>query len=206
MTSQPHKTDGVSTAKLGTSRGDDLNKRQKRKRQEKSWVGKERGNDSSILRTNHQRYTEPYHLFFFFICNKFKKLKGKKEISSQPLGKKKCYLCPCLSHVLQSISYQKASTSRLPRASKSPPMALRRMRVAKFLGPSSSAPEGGPRGCLVGWLTILWLTTDTTWCSGEAEEERPIPRPSYNFLDASSRGERGISLEDAEDRGVVGEE
>ena len=33
----------------------------------------------------------------------------------------------------------------------------------------------------------------------------PIPKPSYNFFDASSRGERGISLED-EERGVVGEE
>lgn len=36
---------------------------------------------------------------------------------------------------------------------------------------------------------------------------RPIPRPSYNFLDASSRGERGggISVEEAV-RGVLGEE
>jgi hypothetical protein len=32
-----------------------------------------------------------------------------------------------------------------------------------------------------------------------------MPSPSYNFLEASSRGERGISLED-EERGVVGEE
>jgi hypothetical protein len=32
-----------------------------------------------------------------------------------------------------------------------------------------------------------------------------MPRPSYSFLDASSRGERGVSL-DEEDLGVVGEE
>jgi hypothetical protein len=32
-----------------------------------------------------------------------------------------------------------------------------------------------------------------------------MPRPSYNFLDASSRGERDVSL-DEEDLGVVGEE
>jgi len=38
-----------------------------------------------------------------------------------------------------------------------------------------------------------------------AETGLPIPKPSYNFLDASSRGERGISL-DEEDRGVVGED
>ncbi len=88
MTSQPHKTDGVSTAKLGTSRGDDLNKRQKEKNKKRSWVGKERGNDSLILRTNHQRYTEPYHLFFFFICNKFKKLKGKRKSARSHWGRR----------------------------------------------------------------------------------------------------------------------
>lgn len=45
------------------------------------------------------------------------------------------------------------------------------------------------------------------WSEGVAETGRPIPSPSYNFLDASSRGERGIwsSFEDAE-RGVVGED
>jgi hypothetical protein len=32
-----------------------------------------------------------------------------------------------------------------------------------------------------------------------------MPSPSYNFFEASSRGERGISLED-EERGVVGDE
>lgn len=32
-----------------------------------------------------------------------------------------------------------------------------------------------------------------------------MPRPSYSFLDASSRGERGVSL-DEDDLGVVGEE
>jgi len=40
---------------------------------------------------------------------------------------------------------------------------------------------------------------------GEAETGRPIPRPSNKRLDASSRGERGTSLE-SEERGVVGEE
>ena len=44
------------------------------------------------------------------------------------------------------------------------------------------------------------------WCwSEEAETGRPIPRPSYNFLDASSRGERDDPLEE-EDLGVSGEE
>lgn len=38
-----------------------------------------------------------------------------------------------------------------------------------------------------------------------AETGRLIPSPSYNRLEASSRGERGISLDD-EERGVVGEE
>lgn len=33
-----------------------------------------------------------------------------------------------------------------------------------------------------------------------------MPRPSKSFLDASSRGERGISLDEADERGVVGEE
>jgi len=91
-------------------------------------------------------------------------------------------------------------------------MAFLLMRLAKFLGPSSSAPDGGPRGCLVGWLTILWpvATEDVefAWvlCSeGVVETGRPMPSPSYNFLEASSRGERGISLEDDE-RGVVGDE
>lgn len=40
---------------------------------------------------------------------------------------------------------------------------------------------------------------------GVAETGLPIPKPSNNFLEASSRGERGVSL-DEEDRGVVGEE
>ncbi len=38
-----------------------------------------------------------------------------------------------------------------------------------------------------------------------AERGLPIPRPSYNFLLASSRGERGISLEEDE-WGLVGDE
>jgi len=54
---------------------------------------------------------------------------------------------------------QNASTSsRLSREfirKPNPSMAWRLILVAKFLGPSSSAPEGGPRGCLEGWLTIL---------------------------------------------------
>jgi len=90
-----------------------------------------------------------------------------------------------------------------------PPMAFLLMRVAKFLGPSSSAPDGGPRGCLVGWLTNLWpedVEFACVLCSeGVAETGRPMPSPSYNFFEASSRGERGISLEDDE-RGVVGDE
>jgi hypothetical protein len=85
-------------------------------------------------------------------------------------------------------------------------MAFLLIRVAKFFGPSSSAPEGGPRGCLKGWLAILWLTTEGMHCScWPAGAGRPIPSPSYNFLDASSRGERDISLEE-EERGVVGDE
>lgn len=95
-----------------------------------------------------------------------------------------------------------------------PPMAFLLMRVAKFFGPSSSAPDGGPRGCLVGWLTILWPAgTEVVGfacpaCStmgGVAETGRPRPRPSKSLLLASSRGERGVSLED-EERGVVGDE
>jgi len=34
----------------------------------------------------------------------------------------------------------------------------------------------------------------------------PMPRPSYNFFVASSRGERGKSLEEEAERGVVGDE
>lgn len=93
-----------------------------------------------------------------------------------------------------------------------PPMAFLLMRLAKFLGPNSSAPDGGPRGCLVGWLTILWpvATEEVEFarplCSeGVAETGRPMPSPSYNLFEASSRGERGISFEDDE-RGVVGDE
>lgn len=36
-----------------------------------------------------------------------------------------------------------------------PPIAFLLILVAKFFGPSSSAPDGGPRGCLIGWLTTL---------------------------------------------------
>lgn len=81
-------------------------------------------------------------------------------------------------------------------------MAFLLILVAKFFGPSSSAPEGGPRGCLIGWLAILWLTTKGLCVAGTG---LPIPSPSYNFLAASSRGERGMSLEEDE-RGVVGDE
>jgi hypothetical protein len=85
-------------------------------------------------------------------------------------------------------------------------MAFLLILVAKFFGPSSSAPEGGPRGCLMGWLAILWLTGKGIHCSSCTEGAGlPIPSPSYNFLDASSRGERDISLEE-EERGVVGDE
>lgn len=49
---------------------------------------------------------------------------------------------------------QKTSTnsllSRAPINMPNPPMAWRLILEAKFFGPSSSAPEGGPRGCLVG--------------------------------------------------------
>ena len=41
--------------------------------------------------------------------------------------------------------------------------------------------------------------------SNVAEAGRPIPRPSYNLLDASSRGEREVPFEE-EDLGVFGEE
>lgn len=92
-------------------------------------------------------------------------------------------------------------------------MALRLILVAKFLGPSSSAPEGGPRGCLKGWLTNRWETMYGIGSAGAAssvdtwtaEAGLPIPNPSYNFFEASSRGERGISLEEDE-WGVVGDE
>src|SRR6266540_476052 len=118
---------------------------------------------------------------------------------------------------------QKASTasrrSRVPMSMPRPPIAFRLIRVAKFLGPNSSAPEGGPRGCLVGWLTNLWPGAgelleggivmigccSCPWSEGVAETGRLIPRPSKSFLDASSRGERGMSLEEVE-RGVVGED
>lgn len=40
---------------------------------------------------------------------------------------------------------------------------------------------------------------------GVADTGRLIPSPSKSFLEASSRGERGISWEDVE-RGVVGED
>src|SRR6188768_78814 len=97
--------------------------------------------------------------------------------------------CP-VSDLQTERGNQKASTtSRLSRASMSipkPPIAFLLMRVAKFLGPSSSAPEGGPRGCLVGWLIDLLpctgpiVTEESCWlCSeGVAETGRPMPRPS----------------------------
>jgi hypothetical protein len=59
-----------------------------------------------------------------------------------------------------TVPNQYISTSRRSRDSKrtfSPPMALLLILVAKFLGPSSSAPEGGPRGCLVGWVDNLYV-------------------------------------------------
>lgn len=43
------------------------------------------------------------------------------------------------------------------------------------------------------------------WSEGVDETGRPMPSPSYSLLEASSRGERGISLDD-EERGVVGED
>lgn len=43
------------------------------------------------------------------------------------------------------------------------------------------------------------------WSDGVADTGRLIPSPSKSFLDASSRGERGISWE-AVERGVVGED
>jgi hypothetical protein len=53
-------------------------------------------------------------------------------------------------------------------------------------------------------LTLVELALEVRSSSANAERGLPIPRPSYNFLDASSRGERGtiISLDD----GVVGDE
>lgn len=49
--------------------------------------------------------------------------------------------------------------------------------VAKFLGPSSSAPEGGPFGCLKGILT--WRGAGATGAC------LPMPRPSYDFFDST---------------------
>lgn len=101
-----------------------------------------------------------------------------------------------------TIANQYISTSRRSRDSRrtfNPPIARLLILVAKFLGPSSSAPEGGPRGCLVGCavnLDICGVGIGTTAGAG-----LPIPSPSYNFFVASSRGDRGISFED----GVVGE-
>lgn len=68
--------------------------------------------------------------------------------------------------------------------------------MAKFFGPSSSTLEGGPRGWRMGWLTSLggWSAVGTG---------RPIPKPSYSFLEAASRGERGVPL-DEEEGGVLG--
>jgi len=63
------------------------------------------------------------------------------------------------AHFVQStlnyLGFQCASTttSRLSRApinTPRPPIAFLLILVAKFFGPSSSAPEGGPRGCLSG--------------------------------------------------------
>jgi len=94
------------------------------------------------------------------------KRKGIKESSSSAIregfkkeGEKKkrknlySTLCKCpfiLACIGKGRNQYTSMVSRLSRASNRPPMALRRIRVAKFLGPSSSAPDGGPRGCLVG--------------------------------------------------------
>ena len=82
-------------------------------------------------------------------------------------------------------------------------MALRRLRVAKFFGKSSSLLEGGPRG----WRT--GCATRRCTVGGAAETAIAgtgrIPRPSYSFLAASSRGERGgASLSEDAVRGVLG--
>lgn len=113
-----------------------------------------------------------------------------------------------LGHNNAAARAQKASTislrSRAPMSMPNPPMACLLNLVAKFFGPSSSRPEGGPRGCLTGWLAILWLTI--TWGTGMGEGAgRPMPRPSYSFLVASSRGDKGESLEEDECE-VVGDE
>lgn len=80
-------------------------------------------------------------------------------------------------------------------------MALRLILLAKFFGPSSSLPEGGPRGCLMGWLVSLCCNAggklETTEGVG-----RPTPSPSYSFFAASSRGERNVIS--WEDEGVKG--
>jgi hypothetical protein len=70
----------------------------------------------------------------------------------------------------------------------------------------------------MGWLTSRWgtifksgsvyrggVTSSVDDLFETADAGLPIPRPSYNFLEASSRGERGISLEE-EEWGVVGED
>lgn len=95
--------------------------------------------------------------------------------------------------------------SRVSNSPLRPPIAFLRILVAKFLGPSSSAPEGGPLGCLRSWLTALMGAACGGWGTETADGEgagRPIPNPSYNLLVASSRGDRGgISCEE----GVLGE-
>lgn len=103
---------------------------------------------------------------FLYKRNNFKtKKKGNKRIQlvSHSRGFKKkakkkrknlySTLCKCpfiLACIGKGRNQYTSMVSRLSRASNRPPMALRRIRVAKFLGPSSSAPDGGPRGCLVG--------------------------------------------------------
>jgi hypothetical protein len=65
------------------------------------------------------------------------------------------------------------------------------------------AVVGLPMSTAVGGWQPKRSSLRTLCLEGMAEKGHPVPSPSYNLFETSSRGERGISCED-DDRGEVG--